>query len=878
VSRLPEFGDLGPNFQFTSLTGADRLEIVQLAGDLNIDGSAYIPAKQFDLTALGADVDLDGIWNATGFDLAEWRHVATGGRDQYVRIVLKGYLFPFGHRAVLVQIAERILIDDPANPTSWSDAVLQLSTYVKVQQTRMAYPAVGQPFFGASWPFVEITMKTLVTPPLVGILQLPQVIPAPSTSNPSQAVRLQPAFTPSTTDVIWTAIGKDVAGNEMHLEAPLCFMFGYDTTIGYANEFDPTPYTGGSTPSGGVSSQVAQAYNALDPSHRTVQVNGSKICYALPAHKGPQGATTHPTSSFQMLAALTNLDPTAPSGTPSGALTEAQLAVVQQPAFYPCIGSARVRLPAAEGLSRAVFSDSTSAANGPGVALQYYAPWVTAYQEALAPYSPTGNPGNVYMEFVDYAASTPNPPQLTFPADAVGGVGCPNITTSGLSATAGLVSGNLDNYAQAGSQSPAQYFPNLTGPSAPQLLGGLKLFNILGKFTDPNGMPTVVNDPDPTTGTRTITYTMHADTQDWGTSQGTVFHPLPSGSGEMTLTATVQIAQNGTSTYKVVGSVSPFNVNVLGTDALDFILIPFNKCVFTAKSGSKPDIKVELGQIQFQGALQFVNALEQFLEDLGGSGFSVQVLPTQIKAGFSIGLPDIAIGVVSLSNLGISASVVVPFLGDPTLATFSFASKQKQFLVTVCMFGGGGYITLVLGLDSVQQVSASIEFAGNFSLDIGIASGGITLTAGIYYNYTAGQGVTLAGFVKLVGSLDVLGIISITITLDLSLTYHEENGQSSVAGTAELSASVHVLFFTVTIGVEIHKQFSGSQTNKDASMAAMKRMAASIAPPREKVRPKARPAAEATLAAANLTSTGITFSDLMQDTRDWGDYCSAFAS
>ena len=40
-------------------------------------------------------------------DLIEWDHLATQGRDHYVKIVYEGYLCPFGHRASLVKVTER---------------------------------------------------------------------------------------------------------------------------------------------------------------------------------------------------------------------------------------------------------------------------------------------------------------------------------------------------------------------------------------------------------------------------------------------------------------------------------------------------------------------------------------------------------------------------------------------------------------------------------------------------------------------------------------------------------------------------------------------------------------------------------------------------
>ena len=47
------------------------------------------------------------VTEVAALDLVEWDHIATQGRDHYVRIVYEGFLYPFGHRATLVKVTER---------------------------------------------------------------------------------------------------------------------------------------------------------------------------------------------------------------------------------------------------------------------------------------------------------------------------------------------------------------------------------------------------------------------------------------------------------------------------------------------------------------------------------------------------------------------------------------------------------------------------------------------------------------------------------------------------------------------------------------------------------------------------------------------------
>ena len=101
------------------------------------------------------------------------------------------------------------------------------------------------------------------------------------------------------------------------------------------------------------------------------------------------------------------------------------------------------------------------------------------------------------------------------------------------------------------------------------------------------------------------------------------------------------------------------------------------------------------------------------------------------------------------------------------------------------------------------------------SIDLGVASGSVQLVAGVYFAY--GQvappattlGCILTGFVKLDGSLSILGIITLSLEFDLSLTYEDLGGVSSVTGTATLTVGVSVLFFSFSVSVTATKTFGG---------------------------------------------------------------------
>ena len=867
MSTFPQLGDTGPDFRFSSLLQQNRQAIVQVAGNTQFAGSAFVAGNQVRLSALGATLDLLGTWQLTkDNDLASWRQLTTDGRDQYVKVVLFGYLFPLGHTATLTTITQRVLSPDPVSPGQYADAYLQNITFITVTEPLKAYPATGQPYGLGAWPFTSAQILTLISPDLDTLQTQALGVTPPPSGEPPQA------FFPTSggNAVLWTVHLVDNAGTSVSLQLPLGFVIAGGSPPYTLNQWDATQMGG-----------IASAYNALgqqggSPPMTTSLVAGTPILYAPVVTTNPnQGATTHPTLAITLGAATpANVPMPAPNPVipnPSPAST-ASLEAVNQPAFYPSLLTAQIRLPAAEALSRSSFDDGT----GPGgVAICLYGPYITdgfttpassgsevnslAVTPADLPVDPSGstNPGAVYAGLL-------NKPPLSFPADMVGGLANPNLGVSGLSAAAGAIGGSLSQYANQAEADVLDYFSGLTSSN---FLGGLSLTDILKEFTGDLKAPTIsqqVADD----GTRTVTYTLKTHLQ----PMGEFFAPV-STDGAFTLTATVTITPSGGTTFKVQGVVDAFTITVL--DGAPIIQIPFGEAgspgaTFTASSGTKSNIQVNVGQPTFEGALSFVNALEQFLSDIGGSGVSIDVGPTQISASLSLALPSVGVGVFNLENLSLSASVVIPFLGEATVATFAFCSQEQPFSLTVMCFGGGGYLLVAVGLTSLQSLTASFDFEGQFALDLTVASGGVSVIAGITFSYAAAPasppataGATLTGFVRITGEVEVLGILSISLEVQLSLSYNSSD--NTATGTATMTVSVSLCFFSVSASITVQKSFSGSSGTSSSVSSEMPHLL------------RGGPGAASGGANPFASTSGTTFKDQMSST-DWATYCAAFGS
>ncbi|MGO9196798.1 MAG: hypothetical protein ACLQK4_06690 [Acidimicrobiales bacterium] len=819
---LPVSGAAGSEFQFTSTTQDDRRDIVDSSGVPGAKIDAFVTANLFELTALGASLDLDGHWNSAsgssphgedprsvgqfGGNLAQWRQVTTQGRDQYVRIVRRGYLFPLGLRAVLVEVIDRVFVPDPVYPDQHATAYVQLKEFIRITEPTKTYPASGQPFHGNSWPFSSVTAVTLVSPLLDQPLQDQPPLATPPPGDHPQAFMPQSG----STDVIWTFHVLDDDGNKATLQLPQGFVFGYDTNGYPGDPFDSSTFT----------NKVATGYNKLDASRRSCPLPGTPMKIAPQVNDGPTGGTTHPVFSVEMKAASSDADPNTPVAW-SG-LSPSELSAIDQPAFYPALGITQIRLPAAEALSRTSFNDAT----GSGIGISYYPDYV-AYgfpaslgphwnsRPALLPENPDlphipSNAGSIYSQLVDQTG-TATPVPLSFPADAVGGICQPNLGVAGLSAAVGALGGSLSQFAQTGEALIEQYFGNLGG-SLGQIFGGLPFVSgILKSFTDGFEVPTMTTATDPVTGTKTITYTCSVTLQDYASDSSSpvydIFTPV-NDPAYMDLKAIATVSATEPPTFQVTGSIDAFTVQLFGMGDLYFIQVPFDTVTFSSGTGMKTDVNISIGTVQFEGALTFVNQLSDLLSDLGGSGLSIAVTPTQVSASLSLAIPSIGVGVFTLDNLSLNASITIPFLGGATIATFSFCSQEAPFQLTIDCAGGGGYVLLSLGMAGVTAVQASFDFAAEVELDVVVASGSVSLTAGFTYSWQSGVGTTLTAFVRLVGEVEVIGIISITIELEISLGFMvDTSGNPYLIGTASMSVSVSVLFLSVSVSITVTKKF-----------------------------------------------------------------------
>jgi len=147
---------------------------------------------------------------------------------------------------------------------------------------------------------------------------------------------------------------------------------------------------------------------------------------------------------------------------------------------------------------------------------------------------------------------------------------------------------------------------------------------------------------------------------------------------------------------------------------------------------------------------------------------------------------------------------------------FSFCEREAPFLLTVSAFGGGGFLTICVDPDGVQALEAGFEFGASLAMDFGVASGEVHVMGGFVYAMVKDE-ASLTGYLRIGGSVEALGIVTVSIELTLSLKYEFASGKC--IGKATLEIEIEVAFFSVSVELECERRFAGA--NGDPPFAWM---------------------------------------------------------
>ncbi len=504
---------------------------------------------------------------------------------------------------------------------------------------------------------------------------------------------------------------------------------------------------------------LEKAYPTASEAQRTADLQGHSIALATSAKAGDTNVEAHTVTWASK------------QGTAKPAPGDAT--------FWPTMAQAGIGLSAAEQVSGTKL-DST---------IEYFPQFVE---------SGFGK-GEIFAQLTKEAA-------LNFGADKSGGVATPNFSIGGLSRMLGPVA-HPKSIAEEGTFDPSKYLGDA------KLLGGVALSDLFKAIELAAGAEEAMKLVQTTLPDR-VEANLH-----WEAKPPTlqkdpfgIFVPADDGSFMLDVNIVTMLADPKQSTFTVTGHLNKFEINLLGKEeAIKFLTLKFNQLQFSAQKGQKSTVTVDLEEVTFSGVLEFVKDLEEIMS-LGEEGPAIDLEPTGITAKFAVPIPTIAVGVFAISNLSFSAGVSIPFSGDPVRARFGFSERASPFQLQISMFGGGGFFALAVGTDGIELLEAALEFGATVSLDIGVASGGIYIMAGVYFKFETSpkETVELTGFIRAGGELNVLELVSLSIELYMAITYQKIGEVEKVIGQAILKLEVHVFVFSATLEEKVERHFGNS--------------------------------------------------------------------
>ncbi len=773
--------DMGSDW---SLLAEDRADIVRLS---SFDGTTrygkYVShpamARHLRLTALGASMEVEGVWPdhlTLDSDLVAWKHITSIGRDQYVRVIYEGFLFPFGHAAALIKVSERKFSQQQDGGRV---AGLMQKFFIVVRERVRSFPGDAQPHQGRDFPFVSVEIATRQTADLAKPAQAKGLKIGAGEVYP-QAQDVYKAFWPKliqapNTDFTFHIIGTDSMGRRASFDMPLMFV------AGSLNQESDVSGAGAANSAIG---KIAAAYNtaAADNQH-SADMGNALIRFSVDVDKDgkPLGSGESDYHCGNMII---------------GAATAT--ANLKGPRFYPSMTSAKLEIPAVKNLLGQNVVPSVS----------YHGDYLDhGFDAPGIPSAPAGNAAHMVFSFKKQAVTG----VAAAPTDIYGGLVSPATAPDGLSRKLGVLSGAADIASQfkTGALNPTALFPDDA-----TLLGVIPLNKILAAVTDLAGgldqVPRQLTEtlPEGIVTTFTITRKTVSDLSP-------LFLPQdPGGDDQFKVETRVMVAKMGAKPEATTTAwLKAFKINLFG-----FIILHFDELSLKVNPGQKPDVTPKLNSsdgVEFGGALEFVNGLRDVIP-MGGfsDGAGLDVAPTGITASYSLALPDIGLGALSLQNVSLGAGFDLPFTGEGPSARFNFAERHNPFNLTISLFGGGGFFLIAVGSEGVQELEASLEFGAQVSIDLGVASGGVYVKGGFYFHWIGTpkdkQLVQFEGYVELGGHLSVLGLITVSLTFHLGLTYEKTSTHTRLYGTATLTVEIDILFFSISQDVTVEKEFAGS--------------------------------------------------------------------
>ncbi|GAA3383052.1 hypothetical protein [Cryptosporangium minutisporangium] len=775
-------------------------------------GSEPITVSQLALSSHGAFADLDGAW-ATGVLAAYQQRVVTG-RDVHVEVVERGYLAPWGLRATLTTLTERVFEPDAAGDTT---AALVQDVYLAISEPTTDYPQEFMPFEGRKLPFLSVTAADPGSGP-VGKDRI--VLPNGSSINRDKACVL----TRDGADLALTCTATDRTGRaSVTFSLPAVF-------VADSEAYEAAETVGGERT---VLAKLATWYGAADePARQELALGGQAVGWATPSPDGEAGSV-QTTNRIRLALDRPDLTDT------TAAAVEARLRELGRPAFYPAVDAAFIV---------DVASATTLGGDPPETEVTVAQRWLDSGLE----------PDNVDLGYLDLATPT---------------VLTPTIEATGMMSAAL----NVDTYGQRRGAGTApvgggrSWDPLDALAGLPKLLGNLALAELVGRVDDvadelqAKGLPTLrvevrpgaeLDDPPvgvcfhftweptlksfPAEGDEPRTFVVTADFEDEDALKDL---PKPFGGDEThaRLALTTCLPENSTSfeaTLERFAIQLPPSIPPL----VPVVAILFDQVKFTTTNGSS-NVDTDIADWLFIGPLNWLEPIKDFVTEVLGLGAAT--FDGGIFVKYGIPIPGLTLGVLTVDGLRLDLGIDLPDSGASSI-DFAMCTRDDPFTITIMGFGGNGSFGLEVDASKIVLIEGSMAVTYALAVDMFIASAALSASLGVFVLYEDDE-VTLGAYAELRGSVSVLGLFEVSGKVTVGLLYNVTT--QILRGVAAVTGEVSSPFGKKEVTHDVEVEVAVGNGNGAARR----------------------------LGAAAPGDTALSFADHYSQP-EWTAYCSAFAA
>jgi hypothetical protein len=254
----------------------------------------------------------------------------------------------------------------------------------------------------------------------------------------------------------------------------------------------------------------------------------------------------------------------------------------------------------------------------------------------------------------------------------------------------------------------------------------------------------------------------------------------------------------------VRGEVKPFAIALLGS--LDLVRIGFRQTRFESVDGSAPSFSTKIDDVEIGKDLKFLDALAKYLGAKGqGPYVRPSFSPPGAMVGYAFNVKAVTFGGLTITNLGIELSMLLPFDGSQAVARFAISSRENPFGITIApCYYGGGFLALYANARGVIAFEIQLEFGAATEFNFGPLNGSGRVTAGIYLFAKADGSRRLEGFVHAIGEGQI-ACFGISVCLEVKIIEQD----SQMSGSATFTFSFRVGFVEISYGVDAQYSFSG---------------------------------------------------------------------